>query len=71
MSDAFKACDVSVGFKSSLELSECVGEKRMVTVEIVVIAFKLTSRERSKEKDMMVPHLVIACCLTVLHNIVD
>lgn len=63
---------MSAGFKSGLVLSESAWEKkRMVTVEIVVIAFKLTSGERSKEKNMMVPHLVIACCLTVLHNIVD
>lgn len=63
---------MSAGFKSGLALSESAWEKkRMVTVEIVVIAFKLTSRERSKEKNMMVPHLVIACCLTALHNTVD
>lgn len=45
----------------------------MVTVEIVVVAFKKTDKrgERSKEKNMMVPHLVIACCLTLLHNVVD
>lgn len=43
----------------------------MVTEDIVVIAFKLTSSERSKEKNMMAPHLVIACCLMLLHNAVD
>lgn len=43
----------------------------MVTVEIVDIAFKVTTRERYKEKNTMVSHLVISCCLTVLHNIVD
>lgn len=35
------------------------------------MAFLLTSGESSKEKNMMVPHPVIACCPTVLHNIVN
>lgn len=62
----------SAGFKSGVALSECAWEKKStVTEEIVVIAFKLTSGERSKEKNMMLLHLVIACCLTLLRNIVD
>ncbi len=48
-----------------------MGEKRTVTVEIVLYCIKTDKRERSKEKTMMVAHLVIACCLTVLHNVVD
>lgn len=78
MSDAVKVYDASAvwarDLKSGLALSESAWEKkRMVTVEIVVIAFKLTSwvGGGSKEKNMMASHPVIACCLTVLHNIVD
>lgn len=43
----------------------------MVTVEIVDNAFKVTTRERYKGENMMVSHLVILCCRTVLHNMVD
>lgn len=67
MSDAVKnlRCLSCVRAKSGLPLSKSMwGKKRMVTVEILVIVFKLTSREGTKEKNMLVPHLVISCCLT-------